>query len=207
MESSLRSIVPIHKQSEAIFSDVIPEAIRDSHRLVEPKIKECWQPVYDLCASETGPGHYKRNQVAHVTHVQKIGRQMYRKSSAAIKGAFKKLWESLPEEFNKGINPAVLQIQDEFFEMLENYTAHGSYDSSHALEASSKSQLQDRTRELWGVLKTAWSQEIEVIDLEEEYESQEEKEIEIDDLLNENDDDEDSDFDISDTDDASAEDA
>ncbi|KAH9214053.1 hypothetical protein DL95DRAFT_504805 [Leptodontidium sp. 2 PMI_412] len=198
LESSLRSIVPIHKTSQAIFSDIIPEAIRESHRLVEPKIKDCWQPVYDLCGAETGPGHYKRNQLAHVTHVQKIGRGMYRKSSATIKTAFKKLWDNLPEEFQKGTNPASLQIQDEFFEMLENYTAHSDGGDSYALEASSsKAQLQDRVRNLFRSLKTVWSQVVEIVDIEEEYESQEDEEPEIDDLLND-DDDEDDDYDLSD---------
>lgn len=53
-ESILRIPAQIQKHSFTIFNDKIQDAAREAHRTVKPKIEDCWGPIYDQCAAETG---------------------------------------------------------------------------------------------------------------------------------------------------------
>ncbi|EKD14365.1 uncharacterized protein L3040_008278 [Drepanopeziza brunnea f. sp. 'multigermtubi'] len=188
-ESSARSMVTIQKISRVIFDEDIQKVTRDSHRLVQPEIQRLWKPTFDKCGENSGPGHFKRNQQRHVLFVQKNGRLMYEQSSRAIKNSFEKLWEGLPANFDEGTGRANLQIQEEFKEMLANYTLHGDKESAKSVEASSKAHLQEKIRRLFNDLKTAWAETIEIPEVAEEVESEYE-EIDIEGVLKDDEQDE-----------------
>jgi hypothetical protein len=189
-----------------IFDETIQDAAREAHRLVKPKILDSWKPIYDRCGAETGTlgyilhmlmestnqhftgsGHFRRNQLTHSEHVNNAATPMYRKGSAAIRAAFKRLWESLPANFNQGTKPASTQIREEFELMLNNHTLRDEMEVDENPGCLTKARLQEEIRDYFTSMKLAWGQEV-ADQPEEEEDEPEEKIITLDDLDRSNDD-------------------
>jgi hypothetical protein len=206
-ESSARTVGPIQKHSLTVFDENIQGAAREAHRLIKPKIKDSWNPIYDQCGAESGalgyifpllmertnqhfigPSHFRRNQITHAEHVKSAAAPMYRKGSTAIRAAFKKLWDGLPSNFNEGTKPASTQIREEFEFMLNNHTLGSELEMTKDGGGLSKAKLQLEIHDQFNSMKLAWAQEIEVEMVEEEDEPEEEV-INLDDLDESNNDD------------------
>lgn len=199
-ESSTRTIISIQKNTVTIFDQTIQDAARDAHRLVKPKVKDCWKPIYDQCGAEsgtighmthmliehtkqhfTGSGHFRRNRITHAEHVKHTAAPMYRKGSTVIRAAFKKLWDSLPAEFSQGTKPALTQIQEEFDLMLDNHTLRDKMEVTENDECLTKAKLQQEIQDHFTAMNSAWGHEVEIETVEEEEEPEEDI-ITIDDL-------------------------
>jgi hypothetical protein len=199
-ESSTRTIGSIQKNTITVFDETIQDAARAAHRLVKPKVKDCWKPIYDQCGAESGTlgysfpmlmertkqyfigsGHFRRNQISHSEHVKNTAAPMYRKGSTAIRAAFKKLWDSLPADFNQGTKPASTQIQEEFDLMLNNHTLRDEMELAENSECLTKAKLQQEIQDHFRSMNSAWGHEVDV-EIAEVEEEPEEEIITIDDL-------------------------
>ncbi|TVY88490.1 Nuclear GTPase SLIP-GC [Lachnellula willkommii] len=179
-ESILRIPIQIRKHSFTVFNENVQDVTREAHRAVKPKIRDCWAPVYVKCGNEYGPGHFKRNQLAHNNHAQKKSRKMYKEGSQAIKAAFQKLWKSLPSKFSKGTILSSAQVKDEFQAMVANHTQ--SEETSETKQCAAKIRLQQDIQASFAKVKADWAKQIELPTDEEEVDSKPE-DVELEDLL------------------------
>ncbi|CZR63689.1 uncharacterized protein PAC_13586 [Phialocephala subalpina] len=179
--SSIRATAPNQKQSKVIFDDTIQDAANEAHRLVKPKVIDFWGPVYTQCADEIGRGHFKRNQATHSEYVKKTARPMYKKASAAIRHAFKKMFDNLPDQFKEGTRPALTQIKEKFEQFLHSHTVRSDGLTNEKGESIATVKLLSEILGHLTKLKAAWGQEV-VVPPEVEEEESEDDDINIDDL-------------------------
>lgn len=206
----------LRERSQTIFDKIVKVHVNKAHASVKPIILERWSPVYEQCSYETGkslrsingcngapsfiyanspnlgPGHYRRNQVTHMKHIQSTGVAMYQECTKKIRAIFRKLWTKVQRESDEGTNKVLSQIKEEFLLLLGNHTIRDD-EAGDENEIVAKAILQQEILEIFEKLNCAWCEKVEFIkeDVDVKIQVEEDDEINVDALINSQDNDDD----------------